>query len=651
MRQCISRCGHSVARACFWSHISSFLVNRRSRSSTTDPPAPSTMVGCVEQVTITGNGDKTRGTPNCAFTVCGMSKPPSIIFFGGDIVSLVALKALHNRLQLIMDARPLQEKGCSAATGSEKSQLVVVCPFLPADPFTVFKQYRRQYPVARYCVEHGIPLVPVDHPTSMAKSKTLEYLLHPKHLPTPVISGVAQVDHIAGRPLEMFDVAVVVSFRYFLPNKLLEKLRFTVNLHPSLLPRYRGASPIFAPLLRGDDKGGVSVIKLPPRGMFMDGGDVLLQRTIPIPPEMTIREYFPSVTEQGAEALCECLFGKVPVAPALSSPTGCLHLGPAVASGYCDWPRTFNALWNAAWKQGHDLHFTKDPWHAPLLKRESAVIYWHKVTADEAYGIWRAFVGGEYFSPTINATLDKGATPVRGQLIKRLLSRTVCELEKQTVWHRGDQLSGERCNEGLPKEQQRDGHGGGGTDEGGNAVQRKDITVASSKPSEKVDDAEDAGSHDHFRHRLLVRCTFTDAVYPQGTPSAVQWELQRLEQGTVTHFRNLHDCGDCGSNAPTTESFIEAGSAYFPKSAEDICAVKCRVGWFLWNAVVLEGSRKQSAGLLRKGMAMKTGVLYPRLFVVQANDKGKCSSRDIGGRSASNANATVTACRSNLASC
>lgn len=41
-----------------------------------------------------------------------------------------------------------------------------------------------------------------------------------------------------------FDVAVVVSFGYFIPPRIIDHFRAAINVHPSLLPRYRGASPI-----------------------------------------------------------------------------------------------------------------------------------------------------------------------------------------------------------------------------------------------------------------------------------------------------------------------------------------------------------------------------------------------------------------------
>jgi methionyl-tRNA formyltransferase len=74
------------------------------------------------------------------------------------------------------------------------------------------------------------------------------------------------------------DVGVVVSFGYFLPPVLLDVFRkqFAINMHPSLLPRHRGAAPIPHAILAGDTETGVSIIDVD-RNAF-DSGAILLQQ-------------------------------------------------------------------------------------------------------------------------------------------------------------------------------------------------------------------------------------------------------------------------------------------------------------------------------------------------------------------------------------
>ncbi|ORC88238.1 methionyl-tRNA formyltransferase [Trypanosoma theileri] len=554
-------------------------------------------------------------------------KVPSIIFFGGDIVSLVALKALHEQLQAILSSSKTATTGTTSSSSSgssntvytgKKQQLVVVCPFLPAAPDAISQRHHRQYPVARYCVEHNIPLVPVDHPTSLTRSGTLQYLLHPWHIAEQHNNGKSSVleigeedQYIAGQPLEAFDVAVVVSFRYFLPNVLLERLPRTINVHPSLLPRYRGASPIFAPLLRNDTEGGVSVIKLPPHQRLMDSGDVLWQKSILIPREMTICEYFPLVTKLGGIGLCECLFGSSSTLNAdaeLNEEEVTTDIVKDVSSTtMCTWPHCFDAKWNSSWPQNYNVHYKQDPYHAPLLCKDRAMIKWHTMTSEEAYGTWRAFVGGEYYTPTVNAILDKGATPVKEQLLKRLLLRAARKIKKK-ICHHGQQneLSSQEKNEeevnvltsSISINSENDGSG----------------TV-----EEMMFAVED---HSHLHRHLLISCAFTNAVHPKDIPNAVVRELELIDAGNdnltsasiSTKAMNTDHC--CN-----VKSHVQPGSAYFPLAAEDMCAVKCREGWFVWQAVSLKGSSARLAALLRKGMAMKTGVLYISLFVDDNEEK------------------------------
>ena len=76
------------------------------------------------------------------------------------------------------------------------------------------------------------------------------------------------------------DVFVVVAYGEILRRSVLDLPRAGVlNVHPSLLPRYRGSSPIPAAILNGDDETGVSVIKLV---RALDAGPILLQQAVPL---------------------------------------------------------------------------------------------------------------------------------------------------------------------------------------------------------------------------------------------------------------------------------------------------------------------------------------------------------------------------------
>jgi methionyl-tRNA formyltransferase len=87
-------------------------------------------------------------------------------------------------------------------------------------------------------------------------------------------------ESIAGIREKRPDVIVVVAFGQFLKDELLGLPPYgCVNCHFSLLPKYRGASPVTAALLAGEDMTGVSVIRM---GRGMDDGPILLKQFEPI---------------------------------------------------------------------------------------------------------------------------------------------------------------------------------------------------------------------------------------------------------------------------------------------------------------------------------------------------------------------------------
>jgi methionyl-tRNA formyltransferase len=100
------------------------------------------------------------------------------------------------------------------------------------------------------------------------------------------------------------EVICVVAFRilpeavYTIPSK------GSFNLHGSLLPKYRGAAPINWAIINGDRETGVTTFFLQ---RSVDTGSMILQRVIPIGPEMTAGELHDVMMEVGAEAVVETL--------------------------------------------------------------------------------------------------------------------------------------------------------------------------------------------------------------------------------------------------------------------------------------------------------------------------------------------------------
>ena len=96
-------------------------------------------------------------------------------------------------------------------------------------------------------------------------------------------------------------VGVLVSFGRIVPQEIIDL--FTpaiVNVHPSLLPKYRGPSPIESAILNGDEKTGVSLMKL---SKEMDAGDVYSQKEIKLSKTETASSLYKTCGKIGAEML------------------------------------------------------------------------------------------------------------------------------------------------------------------------------------------------------------------------------------------------------------------------------------------------------------------------------------------------------------
>lgn len=100
-------------------------------------------------------------------------------------------------------------------------------------------------------------------------------------------------------------LAVVVAYGKILPKAVLEALpRGCINVHGSLLPKYRGAAPIQWAVIDGEPETGVAIMQL---DEGMDTGPVLLERRTPIGPDETSGELFERLAPLGARALVEAL--------------------------------------------------------------------------------------------------------------------------------------------------------------------------------------------------------------------------------------------------------------------------------------------------------------------------------------------------------
>jgi methionyl-tRNA formyltransferase len=101
------------------------------------------------------------------------------------------------------------------------------------------------------------------------------------------------------------DVAVVVAYGRILPPEVLAAPRQgCLNVHASLLPKYRGAAPIQWAIIRGESETGVTLMQM---DAGMDTGPMLLKRTLPIDAEVTAGELSQRLAPLGAQVLTDGL--------------------------------------------------------------------------------------------------------------------------------------------------------------------------------------------------------------------------------------------------------------------------------------------------------------------------------------------------------
>lgn len=101
------------------------------------------------------------------------------------------------------------------------------------------------------------------------------------------------------------DVICVVAYGKILPRELLEIPRYgCINVHPSLLPKYRGSTPIQTAIINGDKTTGVTTMYM---NEELDSGDIILQEEIEINENQTAGELWNVLAKIGAELLVETL--------------------------------------------------------------------------------------------------------------------------------------------------------------------------------------------------------------------------------------------------------------------------------------------------------------------------------------------------------
>jgi methionyl-tRNA formyltransferase len=105
--------------------------------------------------------------------------------------------------------------------------------------------------------------------------------------------------------LSNFDIGVTAQYGLLIPESILNAPKHSIlNVHTSILPKYRGATPIQSALIQGETETGVTIMKM---GKGLDTGPILLQGSIAIDPDDTYLELDKKLAPLGAELLLEAI--------------------------------------------------------------------------------------------------------------------------------------------------------------------------------------------------------------------------------------------------------------------------------------------------------------------------------------------------------
>ncbi|MBI3019260.1 MAG: methionyl-tRNA formyltransferase [Deltaproteobacteria bacterium] len=177
------------------------------------------------------------------------------------------------------------------------------------------------------------------------------------------------------------DLIVVIAYGLFLPKSILDiPLHKTLNIHPSLLPKYRGAAPIQWALINGDHQTGVTILYVTPK---MDAGDMLLQKKIEILEEDTCDSLQTKLSALGANLLIETISGlkNHSLTPIPQNPKE-VSQAPKLSKeiGHIDWTKSARTLFN--------LIRGANPWPGTttVLEKEPLKIHRARVTHETFQG-------------------------------------------------------------------------------------------------------------------------------------------------------------------------------------------------------------------------------------------------------------------------
>lgn len=160
----------------------------------------------------------------------------------------------------------------------ESKQYEILAVVTQPDRAVGRKKEIRMTPVKQVAVDHHLA---VYQPEKLSRSEELEKIM--------ALSA---------------DGIVTAAFGQFLPSRLLDSVSFAVNVHASLLPKYRGGAPIHYAIINGDKEAGVTIMEMVKE---MDAGDMIARRAILIKETDNVGTMFDKLALVGRDLLLESL--------------------------------------------------------------------------------------------------------------------------------------------------------------------------------------------------------------------------------------------------------------------------------------------------------------------------------------------------------
>ena len=160
----------------------------------------------------------------------------------------------------------------------ESKQYEILAVVTQPDRAVGRKKEIRMTPVKQVAVDHHLA---VYQPEKLSRSEELEKIM--------ALSA---------------DGIVTAAFGQFLPSRLLDSVSFAVNVHASLLPKYRGGAPIHYAIINGDKEAGVTIMEMVKE---MDAGDMIARRAIPIEETDNVGTMFEKLALVGRDLLLDTL--------------------------------------------------------------------------------------------------------------------------------------------------------------------------------------------------------------------------------------------------------------------------------------------------------------------------------------------------------